>query len=78
VRSRRLLGFGARSVSEGFLGCLRATAATPSPRSPASRSELGRRLERTVAVLGLGLLLQWDPTGAADESSIELVDIAGV
>ena len=75
--SRRLLGFRSRSISEGFLGGLRSGAATPSTPSTAGRNEIaGWCLELAVAVLGLDLLLERDPTGPPDERRVELVDIA--
>jgi len=74
VSDRRLLG--GRAIAEGVLGGLRTASAAPPASSPARWHELSRRrLERAIAVLRLSFLLDWDSASAADERSVELVDV---
>ena len=73
----RLLG--CRAIPESVFGGLWVASATAPTSSPTCRNELGWwRLERAIAVLGLGLLFDRHPAGTTDESGVELVDVPGM
>src|SRR5580693_1297438 len=68
------------AITECLLGRIQPTAAPSATPASICRDELvgRRRIERAIAILGLVLLLDGDPTRTANERRVELVDVARV